>query len=66
MMRKACALVHLPGAQVRNKVAGDAVLSLAELVTLLALPFWGLKQATNVLQLQFSAQRLAAADGKRK
>ena len=34
------------------------------MLALLALPFWALKQATNVLQGQLAAQRLVAADAK--
>ena len=37
-------------------------LSLARLLALVAAPLWALKQLTNVLQGQFAAQRLVAAD----
>jgi hypothetical protein len=39
-------------------------LSGAALLALVAAPFWTLKQVTNVLQGQFAAQRLVAADAK--
>jgi hypothetical protein len=40
-------------------------LSAASALALLATPFWALKQVTNVLQGQFAAQRLIAADAKK-
>ena len=39
-------------------------LSGAQLLALVAAPFWALKQVTNVMQGQFAAERLVAADAK--
>ena len=36
----------------------------AQLLALVASPFWALKQVTNVMQGQFAAERLVAADAK--
>ena len=36
----------------------------AQLLALVAAPFWALKQVTNVMQGQFAAERLVAADSK--
>ena len=56
----------LPAAAVAAapKVLPAGPLSGAAALALLALPFWALKQVTNVLQGQFAAQRLIAADSK--
>lgn len=42
----------------KGPMSGAALLAVA------ATPFWALKQWTNVLQGQFAAQRLVAADAK--
>jgi hypothetical protein len=39
-------------------------MSAAVLLALVSAPFWALKQVTNVLQGQFAAERLVAADAK--
>ena len=39
-------------------------MSAAQLLALVCTPFWALKQVTNVMQGQFAAERLVAADAK--
>jgi CDP-diacylglycerol--inositol 3-phosphatidyltransferase len=59
----AAALAAAPAPLAALLPAGE--LSAAALLALVATPFWALKQATNVLQGQFAAQRLIAADAKK-
>jgi hypothetical protein len=39
-------------------------MSAVQLLALFCTPFWALKQVTNVMQGQFAAERLIAADAK--
>lgn len=39
-------------------------MSATQLLALFCTPFWALKQVTNVMQGQFAAERLVAADAK--